>query len=576
MQISHARSGARILGLALAALAIAVPAAQAKKTVDVQLLGINDFHGQLEEVPSTSSGGRVGTVPAGGVEYLATHVRAHEKGVKNSLVVSAGDLIGASPLTSALFHDEPTIEAMNKIGLDINGVGNHEFDEGEQELLRMQNGGCHPNPVPPSETCANGTFRGANFDFLAANVVRKSDGKTLFPPYEIRKFQGVKIGFIGMTLEGTPLIVSPSGISNLNFLDEADTANKYAAELRRRHDVDAIVVLLHEGGAQNPVSAPINDCQAFSGPIIDIVNRTTDNVDLFVTGHTHQPYSCVIDGRPVTSAFSTGRVLTDIDLEIGRKSGDVESVSVNNNIVTRDVAKAPDMTTLLTRYAALAAPAANTVIGQISASITRAQEASGESAAGNLIADSQLAASDGANEGAAVAAFMNPGGVRQDFTFDAPAGTGGQLTYGEAFAVQPFGNNVTTITLTGAQIWTMLQQQWCASGTTPRLNTPLGAPGSPVILAPSHTVSYTWSAKANPCTTNFVDTLSIGGQPVPNDASQSYRITVNSFLADGGDAFPILTQGTNRLGGVVDLDALAAYFEANSPVAPPALNRING
>ena len=284
MDGSRARSGARIFGLALAALAIAAPSALADgrhghehdhgkhkhKDVDVQLLGLNDFHGALE--PPTGSGGRVTdgldpdtglpiTVDAGGVEYFATHVRALERDVKNSLVVSAGDLIGGTPFTSALFHDEPTIEAMNKIGLDINGVGNHEFDEGEQELLRMQRGGCHPNPAPPSETCANGRFRGANFDFLAANVVRKDTGRTLFPAYEIRKFQGVKVGFIGMTLEGTPSIVSPSGITNLEFLDEADTANRYARELRRRHDVEAIVVLLHEGGAQNPLSPPTQRLQ---------------------------------------------------------------------------------------------------------------------------------------------------------------------------------------------------------------------------------------------------------------------------------------------------------------------------
>ena len=345
MKTSRARSGARILGLALAALAIAAPAAWAddddddrrsKKDVNVQLLGLNDFHGALE--PPSGSGGRVnGTVDAGGVEYLATHVRALERGVKHSLVVSAGDLIGGTPITSALFHDEPTIEAMNKIGLDINGVGNHEFDEGEQELVRMQRGGCHPNPPPPTTTCANGRFRGANFDFLSANVVRKNNGRTLFPPYEIRKFGGVKIGFIGMTLEGTPSIVAPSGITNLEFLDEADTANRYARVLRRRHDVEAIVVLLHEGGVESPLTSQLNDCNNITGPIVDIVTRTTDDVDLFVTGHTHQEYNCVIDDRPVTSSLSNGRILKEIDLVIDRRSEDVEQVEVDNTIVTRTV-----------------------------------------------------------------------------------------------------------------------------------------------------------------------------------------------------------------------------------------------
>ena len=258
MQISHARSGARILGLALAALAalaIAVPAAQAakpSKDVSVQLLGINDFHGNLE--PPTGSGGAITEVAggpqihAGGAVYLANQLRQLRQQNPNSLTVSAGDLIGASPLLSALFHDEPTIEAMNEMGLDLNSVGNHEFDEGVVELLRMQSGGCGPD-----NSCPNGTFGGADFGFLAANVVYKDTGEPIFPPYAIRKFGNIKVGFIGMTLEGTPNIVSASGIQDVDFLDEAETANKYAAELRNEHGVRAIVVLLHEGGITDAV-----------------------------------------------------------------------------------------------------------------------------------------------------------------------------------------------------------------------------------------------------------------------------------------------------------------------------------
>jgi 5'-nucleotidase len=561
----RARHWARI-GAVAAVAALAVPAAAAGQrnghghgqpaSVDVQLLAINDFHGQLEALdPARTSSGRVGTVPAGGVEYLATHVRQLELGQRNSLVVAAGDIIGATPLTSALFHDEPTIEAMNKIGLDITSVGNHEFDEGEQELKRMQYGGCHP-----VDGCRDGDgFSGAEFGFLAANVINKRTGRPMFAPYAIKRFQGVKVGFIGMTLEGTPLIVTPTGIQNLNFLDEADTANRYARVLKRRHGVEAIVVLLHEGGQQNPLTSPINACADFTGPIRDIVQRTTQDVDLFITGHTHQAYNCIIDGRPVTSAFSLGRVVTDIDLQISRRSGQVTQVTANNLIVTRDVAKAPDMTQLLDRYTALAAPLANRVIGRSTAAILRAQEPDGESAAGNLIADAQLAASSGADTGSAVAAFMNPGGVRADF----PAG---DITYGAAFAVQPFGNNLTTVTLTGAQLWTVLGQQWCGQS-------------SPRILQPSGTVRFTWSAArtAAACTTNPITSLTISGAAVPNDASTSYRITVNSFLADGGDGFSELPRGTNRIGGVVDTDALEKYIEPSltgTPIAPPALDRI--
>jgi 5'-nucleotidase len=553
-----------ILGLALAALALLVlpSIAQAEPPdVEVQLLGINDFHGNLD--PPTGSSGRIlpapgGTnVDAGGAAYLATHVRRLRATNPNSLVVSAGDLIGASPLLSAAFHDEPTIEAMNRIGLDLNAVGNHEFDDGEAELLRMQRGGCHPTDTAGTCKDADGRFDGANFDFLAANVVRRDTGRPLFPAYEIRRFGTIKVGFIGMTLEGTPDIVSPSGISNLQFLDEAETANRYARELRDEHGVRAIVVLLHEGGVPTPF-AGINACNV-SGPIVDIVNRTDDAVDLFVTGHTHQPYNCVIDGRPVTSASSFGRLVTDIDFTLDRQTKDVKNVRANNVIVTRDV-RALDVQALIDRYATLVAPIRDRVIGSLTAALTRASDASGESAAGNFVADAQLF--DSTAQGA-VAAFMNPGGVRADI--DA-----GPVTYGEAFTMQPFGNNLTTITLTGAQLYEMLKQQWC------------GLPSARILL-PSHTVHYTWDAAkvvvGAPCASaqNPVvpGSLTINGQAVPIDASQSYRITVNSFLADGGDGFSVFPQGTNRVGGAVDTDAVERYFATAPELSPPALDRID-
>ena len=512
------------------------------------------------------------TIDAGGVEYFATHVRALEKGVKHSLVVSAGDLIGGTPITSALFHDEPTIEAMNKIGLDINGVGNHEFDEGEQELVRMQRGGCHPNPPPPTTTCANGRFRGANFDFLSANVVRRNNGRTLFPPYEIRKFGGVKIGFIGMTLEGTPSIVAPSGITNLEFLDEADTANRYARVLRRRHDVEAIVVLLHEGGVESPLTAQLNDCNNITGPIFDIVHRTTDDVDLFITGHTHQEYNCVIDGRPVTSSLSNGRIIKDIDLEIDRRSEDVEQVAVDNTIVTRTVAKAPDLTRLLTRYQEIAAPIAGVPVGRISASIVREAviPGLGQSPLGNLIADAQLADTDDADRGDADLALMNPGGVRADLVFDPPPGSGGEVTYGEAFTVQPFNNIVTTQSFTGAQLLEVLKDQWCAGPWT--------------VLLPSSTLRYTYDQSdaadilGDPCETaaNPVSNVTIHGQPL--DPAASYRVTTNNFLADGGDSFASLRNGTNRTSlSDFDIDSLVRYLEptlTGAPIGPPATDRI--
>jgi 5'-nucleotidase len=550
----------RSIRLALLLLLL-LPSAAAARDVDVQLLGLNDFHGHLESTtPGTIAPDPASPrVPAGGAEYLATHIRAKAAENRNTLVVSAGDLIGASPLLSALFHDEPTIEAMNRIGLDLNSVGNHEFDEGATELLRMQRGGCHP-----VDGCLDGTgFGGARFRFLAANVVRADSGKTLFPPYAIRKFGGIKVGFIGMTLEGTPDIVSPSGVAGLDFLDEAETANRYARELRRKHGVRAIVVLLHEGGVQSATGG-INTCDGISGSIVDIVERTTKAVDLFMTGHTHAAYNCVIDGRPVTSASSFGRLLTDIDLKLDRHSKDVVEVAANNVIVTQNVFKADDITQLIDRYTAIAAPLRDRVIGRASADITRTPDDSGENAAGNLIADAQLAATSAAGTGAAVAAFMNPGGVRSDIA-------AGDVTFGEAFTVQPFGNSLVTLTLTGAQLLEVLKQQWCSQDAAR-------------VLLPSAGVHYTYSASAaaalvgQPCAgaANPVTGLTIAGAAV--DPAASYRVTVNSFLADGGDKFTVLRDGTDRLGGSVDTDALEAYLAPSltgTPIAPPALDRID-
>jgi 5'-nucleotidase len=557
----------------LLALLLALPAAaQAQRGARVtgQILAVNDFHGHLEPTTPGTIAAETGATPtpAGGAEYMATTIRTlRRQHPRNTVTVSAGDLIGASPLVSALFHDEPTIEAWNDIGLDLNSVGNHEFDDGIVELRRMQNGGCHPDGCVDRDGDGDADpFDGADFQFLAANVVRASTGRPVFPPFAIRRLGGVDIGFIGLTLEGTPTIVSAAGIQGLVFRDEADTINRYARVLRRQHKVRAIVVLLHEGGFQaTPFN--INGCNGLSGPVVDIVNRTTQAVDLFITGHTHQPYDCVVDGRPVTSASSFGRLVTDLDVTVDRRTRDVVRVAANNVVVRQTrangtpVRRAPDLSALVKQYQALAAPLAQRPIGRLAAPATRSQDDSGESPAGNLIADSQLAATD--NEAGAVAAFMNPGGVRSDFP-------GGDVSYGAAFTVQPFGNTLTTMTLPGAQVLEMLKEQWCGQ-TAPR------------ILLPSAGVAYSYSAAAaaaatgQPCAgaVNPVTALTIGGQPV--DPAASYRITVNSFLAGGGDLFGVLREGTSLTGGALDMDALQAYLAPSltgAPIPVPATDRI--
>src|SRR5215207_8732522 len=463
------KTSVRVFSLVIALVLLIVTAvsvgAGPSGTVNVQILALNDFHGNL--LPPSGSSGRVGTIDAGGVEYLATHISNLRSLNPNTVVVSAGDMIGASPLLSALFHDEPTIEAFNLIGLDFNAVGNHEFDEGYAELLRMQNGGCHP-----VDGCLDGDdFAGANFQFLAANVVRQDNGKTIFPAYKIRSFDTAKIAFIGMTLEGTPLIVTPSGISDLNFLDEAATVNALVPQLKAK-GIETIVVLIHEGGVQ-AAPAPYNGCVGISGPIVDIVNNFDDEVDVVISGHTHQPYNCVIDGKIVTSAFSFGRLVTKVDLTIDRATGEVTTMAAENKIVTRDVAKASLLTALIAKYNAIAAPLANRVIGSITADITRTNNAAGESALGDVIADGQLEATNDPGFGDAVVAFMNPGGIRADLTYaGSSAGEGdGNVTYGEMFTVQPFGNSLVTKTMTGAQIRSLLEQQFpgCGGQTTKRI-----------------------------------------------------------------------------------------------------------
>jgi len=521
-------------------------------TVDVQILAVNDFHGNLE--PPSGSSGRIGTVNAGGVEYLATHIANLRALNPNTVVVSAGDMIGASPLISALFHDEPTIEAFNMMGLDYNAVGNHEFDEGAAELVRMQEGGCHP-----VDGCQDGDpFPGASFRYLSANVVREDNGKTLFPAYKMRSFAGAKVAFIGMTLEGTPTIVTPSGVAGLVFLDEADTVNALVPELKKK-GIETIVVLVHEGGFP---SGGYNECPGISGPVVDIVNRLDDEVDVVISGHPHQAHNCVIDEKIVTSASSFGRIVTKVDLTIDRDSGEVVSMSADNQIVTRDVEKDSMMTAWVDKYRALVAPLANRVIGSITATITRSANAAGESALGDVIADAQLYATADPGFGGAVVAFMNPGGIRADLAYAQSGSEGdGNVTYSEAFTVQPFGNSLVTMSLTGAQIDTLLEQQFVGCGQTGNR-----------ILQVSAGFSYTWSASGAAC--DKVDPASIMINGAMVDPSATYRVTVNSFLADGGDNFVVLRDGTERLGGAVDLDALEAYFQAFSPVAPGPQNRI--
>jgi 5'-nucleotidase len=485
------------------------------------------------------------------------------EGVDNSIFVSAGDLIGASPLVSALFHDEPTIEAMNLMGLNINAVGNHEFDEGPAELVRLQTGGSHPVDGDldgdPFEG-ANDPFEGADFEFLAANVVVDESGDTIFPAYTVRDYDGVQVAFIGMTLEGTPAIVTSMGVAGLTFNDEAETVNALIPQLKEQ-GIEAIVVLLHEGGAS---PGGQNDCDGgLTGAIAEIVPRFDDAVDLVIAGHTNDEFICEIDGKWVTMADTRGRLFTDIDTALDPATGDMTVVAINN-VPNLQEGVTPDsnLTALIEKYEQNSAPLANAVIGSITTDILREQNAAGESALGDIIADAQLAATSSPDTGEAVIAFMNRGGIREDFFFAASGPEAdGEVTFGESFSVQPFGNSLVTMSLTGAQIREVLEQQF----DNPE-------PGSNRILQVSDGFTYTWSESAPKGSKVDPATIVLNGVVIDPDAS--YRVTVNSFMADGGDNYSIFGEGTERLGGEIDLDALKVYFVANSPVAPGPQDRI--
>ncbi len=557
-------------------------ACAATPSVKLKIVAINDFHGQLESPGSLRAlpTDAFGTVPVGGIDFLAGYLADIKSKNPNTVVVSAGDIIGATPLVSALFHDEGTIETMNRAGLDINAVGNHEFDEGKTELLRMQEGGCHPTDVNSCQGAVVGTpvpFEGAQFKFLAANVVDKKTGNTLFPSYEIKEYEGIKVAFIGMTLKETPSIVTPSGVEGLAFKDEIATVNRLVPKLRRL-GAKAIVVLIHQGGV-TPTSqsvATINNCDGNldGSPIKTIVNGLSNSVNLVISGHTHQAYNCKLATKnpnhliPVTSANSQGRVLTDIDMVLNSRSGRLTSVSAVNVAVDRNntsITPNADIKLIVDNYKSLVTPIANRVIGNITADLTRVASAGGENVMGDVIADAQLAATKEPKFGGAQVAFMNPGGVRADLTFvSSAAGEGdGNVTFGEAFTVQPFGNSLVTLSLTGAQIEEMLEQQFVGCPNGQAFNR---------ILLPSAGFNYAWSATGPAC--DKVDPTSISINGVAIDPAASYRVTVNSFLADGGDLFSVLKKGTDRLGGAQDSDALEAYFTANTPVAPVALDRI--
>jgi len=543
------------------------PVAAAPQSTEVQILAINDFHGNLEPpkfgIDATAPDGSKVRVPAGGVAHLATAAKTLRQGHPNTITVAAGDLIGATPLVSALYLDEPSIDAMNMVGVELTSVGNHEFDKGTRELLRKQRGGCEK--LTSFKPCALEPFKGATFQYLAANVVTDT-GTTLFPATAIRQIGPVKIGFIGMTLKDTGSIVTPAGVPGVHFTDEADTANALIPGLKAQ-GADAIVILLHQGGA---TTGGYNDksCPNFTGDILPIIARLSPAVDLIVSGHTHRSYICELPRQGahpllLTSAGSYGTLITDIRLTFS-PDRHVVAERADNIIVQGEpyttgqgtVPLAPSLPVfpadtavaeLVGRYVTAAAPQQNRIIGRLSGPVNRTMNADRENSAGDFLSDAMLYG--GRKEGAQIA-FTNQGGIRADLI---PAANG-EVTFGQIFSVQPFGNDVVVLTLTGAQLKALLEQEFNSGKNTP---------DKPTMLLPSKGFTYLYDAR-RPDGQRIVD-MRLNGKRI--DPAAKYRVAIGSFLVTGGDNFTVFKDGENKVDLGVDVDATEAYLKTN-PVAP--------
>lgn len=572
----------------LCATALALPlAAHVQGPVQVRLIGINDFHGNLESAslslsladPGAPAGAPRLTVPAGGAAALAGTVKKLRAGAPHSFMLAGGDLIGAAPLVSSLFRHESTIEVLNRIGLDVSALGNHEFDSGVNELKRVIGGGCAATiPGDAMTSCARGRYGGARFRYIAANVV-DGRGRLVVEPYVIRRFEGIPVGFIGGVTKTTPQMVMPSGIRGLTFQDEADAANRAARELRAR-GVKAMVAVFHEG-LELGTSANRGDwndatCPDAHGPLLDIARRLDPDIKVIFSGHTHQGYRCEIEGRLMIQGTSYGRGVSVVDVEIDPRTRRIALVrSINLPVlnertsaaqreklaaaapepfaaVVREAMPVASIADEVARYSRLVQPKAERAAGRIGGQFPRG--GAGDSAAGRLIADAQLAATRALG---ARLAFMNPGGIRSNIECTAPPCT---VTFGQAFTMQPFGNSLVVMTLTGAQLKALLESQL------------KGATGEATFLQPSEGFTYTWQSDAAPG--ERVRDVSVEGEPL--DPAKGYRVTVNSFLAEGGDGFEILKEGGDRKGGGQDIDALIAYLEAaeRSPTAAARITRM--
>ena len=550
------RVSAALAALTLAGCAarVAPPATVAPAApIEVQILAINDFHGNIEQLPEpvsiTQANGAVLKARVGGAAQLASALERARQG-RPSVTVAAGDLIGASPLASAYFLDEPTIDSMNLLGLSVASVGNHEFDKGSAELLRMQTGGCgkNTNRIP----CRLEPFRGARFQYLSANVVR-GDNSTLFPATAIRQVGPIRIGFIGETLKETGTLVSPRGVAGLRFLDEAATANALVHRLKAE-GADAIVLLIHQGG-RVPDSFEEQGCNNLKGDILPILDRLDPAITTIISGHTHQAYACTLERggvpRLLTSAGKYGFLYTDVRLTFDPVSHRLLSERAANVPVTGEAGADPSVAALVERYATAARPAAERVVGHLPGPVLNSAP-NGETAIADLIADAQLAATRGHSRGDADLSFINTGGARSNLVPRAD----GSVTFGDIFAIEPFGNNLVVKTLSGAQLKALLEQQFEEVNGKAQLR--------PSTLVPSANFSFSYDLSRPRA--NRIVAMRLNGKAI--DPAATYRVVVNNFLASGGDAYSVLIEGSGSFDAGLDLDALEAWLATNPKVPP--------
>ena len=552
----------------------------ASAPVTLRVIAFNDLHGNLESAnltlphPDPAQPGQALRVAVGGAAHKAGLIRALRAGAQHSVVVSSGDAIGATPLVSALFWHESTIDVMNLMGVDIATLGNHEFDAGVAELQRMVSGGCRaPKPGDPAVSCALGEYAGAKFPHISANVVQ-DNGRPLVAPSVVREVGGIRVGFIGAVTTGMPSLVVPSGIAGLRFPDEAQAINAEAVRLQAA-GVQALVAVIHEGGNTGEPGSTMewNDagCANRRGAIFEIEKQLSPAVDVVLSGHSHQGYRCVINGRPVMQATAQGRGLSVLDLVLDPKTGDVDRTrSLHRNlpvfnektsaahralIISQEPAPyafalsaaQPDaaVAARVAAYAERARPLAERKVGRIGGNFATAAN-NGDMAAGRLVADAQWHSTRSAERGGSQFALMNSGGVRAALVCRGTPPC--DVSFGDVFTMQPFGNTLVVMSLSGAEIKTLLEGQSRAGA-----------------LLPSASIRWTWRASAPQG--QRVHDLRSGGEPV--NPAKDYRLTVNSFMAEGGDGLSLLRQGRNRVGGDVDVDALMAFLQAHpAGVAP--------